>query len=189
MKGIHEAVMEHLQARLERDLITAVNEDPGAKGSTAAGIVIQGPLQGDPDPDVARVSVEVYENDPEQNGSGADALSWYDKIEEVEIGGEITWRRCFTVKIRCLLDMTRESLDEARGVVSAVRSRAELSILRMSFHGVRADTGEYVSRGVFSDDIASEVKQSGGPPDSYDFMIKIRFTILTTLSALERSEE
>lgn len=183
MIGIHEAVMTYIQARLERDMIERASDPPGA-GSTVAGVVIQGALQGDPDPDQARISIEVYENDPDQeiSGSGVGMASgnWQDRVEEVEIGGVITWRRGFTVKIRALLDLTREGLLAARKVASTVRQRAETSILGMSFHGVRADSGEFVSRGAFSEDLITEASQSGGPPDSYDFRIKIRFTILTT---------
>ncbi len=34
--------------------------------------------------------------------------------------------------------------------------------------------------GPFSDTILSEMVQAGGPPDAYDFFIKVRFEVLTT---------
>jgi hypothetical protein len=188
MSGIHELVMNHLQDRLTQILIANVSDGTGRNG-TRAGVIIQGPLQGDPDPDVARISVELYENDPDQeisgSGIGAAPINWQDQIEEVEIGGCLTWRRCFTVKIRCLMDTTQENLVQARRVASTVRTRAEHAILTTQFHGVQTEDGEFVSRGALSDDLISEMRQSGGPPDSYDFGIKIRFTILTTTGVVE----
>ena len=43
-----------------------------------------------------------------------------------------------------------------------------------------ASADEYVSRGVLSENIRAQVVQAGGPPDAYDFHIKIRFEVLTT---------
>lgn len=147
-----------------------------------------GPLQGDPDPDEARISVELYENDPDQEikGSGISQSGepWKDQIEEIELGGGITWKRRFTVKVRVLLEGTREDLENARRIASTVRSRVEKSILTMKFAGVESD-GETVVMGPFSDDLNSEMLQAGGPPDAYDFFIKVRFEVLTTQLIVE----
>ena len=182
---IHKAVMDYVKTRLERDLIERVLSSDGnpADDDTAAGVVKLGPLQGDPDPDVARISVEVYENDPDQEikGSGISAGDrlWKDEIEEVEIGGGITWKRRFTVKVRVLLESTREDLENARRVASTVRSRVEKSVMSMRFAGVESE-GETVVMGPFSEDLISEMLQAGGPPDAYDFFIKLKFEVLTT---------
>ncbi|MBN1452159.1 MAG: hypothetical protein JW963_14170 [Anaerolineales bacterium] len=186
---IHKSIMDYVKSRLERDLIERVSSDGNpVNDDTVAGVVKTGPLQGDPDPDVARISVELYENDPDQEikGSGISQTSeaWQDRIEEIEIGGGITWRRRFTVKVRVLLEGTREDLDNARRIASTVRSRVEKSILQMRFAGV-ASEGEMVVMGPFSDDLNSEMLQAGGPPDAYDFFIKIRFEVLTTQFIVE----
>ena len=93
-----------------------------------AGVVMAGPLQGNPDPDVARISVTVHENDPDQMTGAAPARMWQDEPLSVEIGSGraiTTWSRKFTVKARCLLEGTREDLDTARQIASTVRSRIE----------------------------------------------------------------
>lgn len=186
---IHKAVMDYVKARLERDLILTVSSD-GNSGNddTVAGVVKLGPLQGEPDPDVARISVEVYENDPDQEikGSGISAGDrvWKDTIEEVEIGGCITWKRRFTIKVRVLLESTREDLENARRIASTVRSRVEKSVMGMRFTGVESE-GETVAMGPFSEDLVSEMLQAGGPPDAYDFFIKLKFEVLTTQLIVE----
>lgn len=186
---IHKAIMDYVKARLERDLITAVSSDGNpANEGTIPGAIKLGPLQGDPDPDIARISAEVYENDPDQEikGSGISQTDrpWKDTIELVEVGGGITWRRRFTVKVRVLLESSREDLENARRIASTVRSRVERSLMRMSFNGVESE-GEYVSLGPFSDELVSEMLQAGGPPDAYDFFVKIKFEVLTTQYIVE----
>jgi hypothetical protein len=185
---IHDAVLEYLQTELTRIMITEVADLVDVNGvhttdPTKAGVVKLGPLQGDPDPDVARISIEIYENDPDQEikGSGVSATStsWQDKVEEVECGGGITWRRRFTIKARCLLESTQEDLIKTKRIASTVRSRLERGLLSLSFSGVTSE-GEYVSRPVFSTDILGEMYQAGGPPDAFDYGIKVRFDILTT---------
>jgi hypothetical protein len=179
---IHKAIMDYVQTRLERDLVSSAgNSDPA--DDAIPGAIKAGPLQGDPDPDEARISVELYENDPDQEikGSGISQNNspfWRDEIEEIEIGGGITWRRRFTVKVRVLLEGSREDLENARRIASTVRSRVEKSIMRMRFAGVESD-GEMVTLGPFSDDLQAEMLQAGGPPDAYDFFIKVRFQVLT----------
>ncbi len=186
---IHKAIMDYVRERLDRDLIDSIPlSGDGNPDDALPGAIKLGPLQGDPDPDVARISIEVYENDPDQEikGSGISTTddSWKDKIEEIEIGGGITWRRRFTVKVRVLLESTREDLENARRVASTIRSRVEKSVMGMRFARVESD-GETVTMGPFSDQLFSEMLQAGGPPDAYDFFIKVRFEVLTTQLIVE----
>lgn len=189
---IHKSIMDYVKTRLERDLVAAYMPDSAGNinptDDAIPGAIKTGPLQGDPDPDVARISVELYENDPDQEikGSGISSSTepWQDKIEEIEIGGGITWRRRFTVKVRVLLEGTREDLENARRIASTVRSRVEKSIMQMRFADVGSD-GEMVTMGPFSDDLLSEMVQAGGPPDAYDFFIKVKFEVLTTQLIVE----
>jgi hypothetical protein len=174
MEGIVNQIILHVQQALEDALITDVSDDE-QRGGTKAGVVVVGPLQGTPkDPDVARISVEVHHNDPE-NIDG----TWRDEVEIVEIGGAVTWARRFTVKIRCLLVNTKEGQAEALEIASIVRDRAELVLLKTTFSGIQTDD-EYVSRGAMATSLQSDMLQGGGPPDSYDFHIKIYFDVYTT---------
>lgn len=168
--GIVDLIVEHVQSQLESELITNIPDNDDSQ----AGIVKIGPLQGDPDPDVARISVEVHHNDPE-NIDGP----WRDVIEIVEIGGTVTWARRFTVKIRCLLERTREDEATARGIAALVRDRAELTLLKELFTGIQTDD-EYVSRGPMATSLKSDMLQGGGPPNEYDFHIKMYFDVYTT---------
>ena len=170
--GIHEAILDAVQARLQSALI----DDLPAGDTAAAGVVKIGPLQGDPDPDTARISVELYDNDPDDTGIRG---VWDDTIYEIECGGGVTWKRRFTVKARCLLEVSQEGLEDSRAVASTVRSRIEHALLSLSLSGVSSEN-EYVSRGVFSWSMHSEMTQSGGPPASYDYLIKVRFEVLTS---------
>ncbi len=169
-EGIVDQILEHVQSVLDAALITNIAENDTAR----AGVVKIGPLQGEPDPDVARISVEVHHNDPE-NIDGP----WRDVIQIVEIGGVVTWSRRFTVKIRCLLETTREDLDASREIAAVIRDRAELAILKELFVGIQTDN-EYVSRGPMATSLKSDMLQGGGPPDAYDFHIKIYFDVYTT---------
>lgn len=179
MSGIHDLITSHVRDELERMLMTEIPYGDPAR----PGVVKLGPLQGDPDPDEARISVEIYENDPDQEiaGSAIGRVSepWDDQVEELEVGGAITWRRMFTVKARCLFDRTQEGLSDARKIASTVRSRIEKGLLTIRFNGLSTED-EYVSRGVFSDKIRGSMVQLGGPPDAYDYQIKVRFEVLTT---------
>jgi hypothetical protein len=169
-EGIVNEIMTYTRNQLEAALITNVSD-----GDTSmAGVVKMGPLQGEPDPDVARISVEVHHNDPE-NIDG----QWRDVVAIVEIGGTITWVRRFTVKIRCLLETTREGQEDAMAIAAIVRDRAELALLKDLFTGIATDD-EYVSRGPMATSLKSDMLQGGGPPDSYDFHIKIYFDVYTT---------
>lgn len=173
-------IIEKVQDELEAKLITSISEI----SPTRAGVVITGPLQGDPDPDQARISVTVYEGDPDNFFSGNITSmdgTWNDEIAETEIGGSAIWNRRFTVKARCLFAASGESKDEARRIATAVKARIERTLLDMSFAGI-LDSREYVSRPVIYDTMKSEMVQSGGPPDAYDFFIKVRFDVQTSLA-------
>ena len=180
MSGIHQLILDEVQSKLEAALITAIPEGD----ATRAGVVKIGDLQGDPDPDVARISVTLYYNDPDQtisgSGLGNNPDPWDDTVEEIECGAAITWKRRFTAKIRCLFESTGEDLMAAHQIASDVRSRVEKTLLTIRWNIASAD--EYVSRGVLSENIRGQVVQAGGPPDAYDFHIKIRFEVLTTES-------
>jgi hypothetical protein len=183
--NIHDAIVNFVVTQLNLALITEIQVSDIAR----AGVVIPGPLQGDPDPDVARISVSVYENDPDgffgKNGTSANADGWNDAVAEMECGGAATWDRRFTVKARCLLVNTAENRDSARAIASTVRSRIEHRLMNLSWNSVHDDeTGEYVSRGVLASSLQSEMVQAGGPPDAYDYHIKVRFEVQTTTTGV-----
>lgn len=184
---IHKAIMDYTKTRLERDLVSSAgNSDPD--DDAIPGAIVFGPLQGNPDPDVARISIELYENDPDQEikGSGISQTAevWKDEVEETECGGTIIWKRRFTMKVRVLLETSREDLENARRIASTVRSRVERSVMSMRFAGVESE-GEAVVLGPLSEHLHSETLQTGGPPDAYDFFIKVRFEVLTTQHIVE----
>lgn len=175
---MNDQVMEYLKAMLETALIAEIPTDDTSR----AGIVTLGPLNDSPED--YRISVEIYENDPDSvfkgNVSGTKS-EWADEIDEVEMGGGGTvWLRRYTVKARCLLTTTKEDLTDARRVASVLKARMEKALLRAEWLGVEDDY-ESVARPVVSESMKSEMLQSGGPPDAYDFMIKIRFDIKTML--------
>ena len=107
---------------------------------------------------------------------------WSDEVDDIEIGGAVTYVRRFTLKARCLLVNSREDLDAARNIASTVRERCERTILSLPFTGITSGN-EYVSRGILAEDFAGEMLQAGGP-EAYDYHIKIRFSILTTLTGV-----
>jgi hypothetical protein len=172
-QGIVDAILEHIYDRMQEDLINEfATGDP-----EQVGVVSIGPLQGDPvDPDEARISVEIHHNDPEHiNGP------WRDAIVLTEIGGAATWARRFTTMIRCLFVDSGEPKDEARGIASAIKDRAENILLKELYTGINAGN-EYVSRGSMARSFKSKMLQGGGPPDAYDFHIKIWFEVWTTVT-------
>ena len=183
--SIHDAIIDHVEEELNEELIDFISDD------TQAGVVKQGELQGEPDPDEARVSITIHENDPDASYGTGDVSAmggqWVDEIAEVEIGGVTTWKRRFTVKCRCLFVGTQEDLPVAQGYARKVRERLEDTLLRMSFSGVTSSTGEYVARGIVGKEMRSEMLQSGGPPDSYDYFIKVRFDVHTTKGVINDS--
>jgi hypothetical protein len=175
MSGIHHEIIKHVHAALTASLITNVDEDDAA----IAGVIQYGPLQGEPmDPDEARISVTIHENDPDKflNGAitGLDS-NWSDEVYDAEVGGATTWRRRFTIKARCLLENTQEVLLD---VASILRDRIEDTLLTLSFSGVQT-SNEYVARPVVAEEMKSEMLQGGGP-EAYDYNIKVRFEVLTT---------
>jgi hypothetical protein len=182
MSGIHGLLLNKIKDELTAALITNVD----ATDNAIAGVVKIGPLQGDPDPDEARISIELYYNDPDQtiktSGVAKAPDDWADQVYDIEVGGAVTWRRRFTVKARCLFDRSQEGLTDALDITSTVRSRIEKCLLGIRFSGV-STTDEYVARGIIGDCFRSEVTQAGGPPDAYDFYIKIRIEVLTTQTA------
>lgn len=176
---IHDAILTAVKAQLTLDLIT--NIDPSDNAIPA--VILEGPLQTDPDPADARISITLHENDPDgvykpSNTNMTDA--WVDEVAEIECGASITWYRRFTVKGRVLLANTQESLDETRQIASKIRDRIENSLLNMSFAGVvDAGTGEYVGKSVLSPGLKGEMIQAGGP-EAYDYHLKVRFQVETT---------
>lgn len=179
MSAIHDVIMDALEIELE----DAFMYDLPLDDTTRAGTVLKGPLQGNPDPDKARISVMVHENDPDHyygKQATSETGTWDDEVLEVECGGSMTWKRRFTVKARCLLVNTREDLDTARDIASTVRSRIEYVLRHFTGEGLVADDGEYVSRGAFGSELKGEMVQAGGPPDAYDYSIKVRFEVQTT---------
>jgi hypothetical protein len=176
MSGIHDAVLEHVRDALEVALITNIAEEDLAR----AGVVLIGPIQDEPAPDTARISVTLHENDPDRLIKAVTGMTddWSDEIDEIEIGGAVTHLRRFTLKARCLLVNTAEELDVARSIASTVRERCEITLTTLSFSGVTSGT-EYISRGILAEDMTGEMLQAGGP-GAYDYHIKIRFSVLTT---------
>jgi hypothetical protein len=179
MGAIHDVIID----AVETALADAFMYDLPLDDISRAGVVRKGPLQGDPDPDEARISVTVHENDPDRyygKQGTSESGTWDDEVKELECGGSITWARRFTVKARCLLVNTQEDLNTARQIASAVRSRIEYVLRHFTGMGLVADDGEYVSRGAFGSGLKGEMVQAGGPPNAYDYSIKCRFEIQTT---------
>lgn len=179
--NILSAILSQVEAALQAALIDNVP----AEDASRAGVVHRGFLQGNPDPDQARISVTIHENDPDRfygkSGSGAMSGEWEDRIAETECGGAATWNRRFTVKARLLFINTGEDEGSAQSIASTLRARIERALMTLSFSGVvDEDTGEYVSRGVSSKSLYGEMVQSGGPPDAYDYFVKVRFEVQTT---------
>jgi len=175
MSAIHQELMDRLELVLTMALQTNINEDD----PTYCKVVKQGPLYDEPlDPEEARIWFEIYENDPDNEDR------WHDRLVMLETSCVVTMARRFTIKGRLLLEGTREELVPARTIASVVKGRAETAILSEKWTGVTADDGEYVSRGVLSRAFKSYLRQGGGPPDSYDFRIKIQFEVWTTKGVL-----
>jgi hypothetical protein len=174
-ESIHNAIMNHVKDTLDDafDQVTDTRLKPG--------VIKLGPLQGDPlDPDDARITIMIFENDPDEK----DTFDWCDKPASseyggLEIGGGITWLRRFTLKADCLFELSREDLDTARRIAGALKVKIEDILLKMSFSGIAVDD-EYVSRGVIGYGLQSTMRQGGGPPDAYQFKLKMRFEVLTS---------
>lgn len=180
--SIINLILEHLRGALQASLIDSIPvDDP-----TRAGYVKIGPYQGSPAPDEGRITISIHENDPDRIvKAGVTGFSddWSDEMDLIEIGGASTTARRFTIKARCLFAITREGEDEARQIASMVRSRIETTLKKLSFASVRTDD-EYVARGALSSDMSSEMMQAGGPPDAFDYLIKVHFSVLTTQTGI-----
>jgi len=178
MSAIHDVVLEKLRSTLQAVLITNLfPTDP-----TIAGVVQIGPPQ-DKGPDELRISVSLFTNDPDSAIAGNPSEiknPWNDEVYDLEIGHVVTMTRRFSLKARCLFSTTRENADLSRQYANTVRDRIEDTLFKMSWAGTRSDNGEFVSMGVMQEDYQSEMLQAGGPPDAYDYLIKVRFSILTT---------
>ena len=179
---IHDEILDAVQAQLTTDLITdPVAADPN--DIAVPTVIQQGPLQSDPDPADARISVTLHENDPDGVYKPANTNmtnEWVDTVAEIECGAAITWYRRFTVKARVLLANTQEDLDTTRQIASTLRDRIEMSLLEMDFGSVSDPvTGEYVGKPVLSPGLRGEMIQAGGP-EAYDYHIKVRFQLETT---------
>lgn len=177
--SIQDAVLDHIQDAFQLALIDEIDPADPAR----AGVVQRGRLQDDIDPDEARISVTLHEGDLDAiRGVGTAtglSSSWNDEIIEMEIGAGSpvpTWARRFSVRARCLLEQTAETLDEAQAVASTVRKRIEDTLMHTRYTDVTED-GEYVCRPAYT--LQGETIQSGGP-DAYDFLIKVRFELWTT---------
>ncbi len=195
---INDLIVNYVIDALQVELINGFpaadpdHDPPIVEDPAKAGVVQAGPLQGNPDPDQARISITVHENDPDNFYSGQVTQitgDWSDEIAEVECGGDYggaMWNRRFTVKARCLTVNTKETLASARQIAATVKSRIERCLLAIDWAGVidKDQDGkivEYVSRPVVATSMRSEALQGGGPPDSYDYFIKVRFDVQTNL--------
>lgn len=169
---IHYEIMSAVAQQLQTDLIDNIAVDDKA----LVGVVIEGPLLDSPDYEAARISVEVFENDP----FNFDTWDWVDEPVDdmMEIGYGMTWRRRFTLMSRVLLVNSAENRADARKIASLVRSRIEKSLMAVDFSGLVYDN-EQVSGKIFNENIRSKLYQSGGP-ESWDFELQTRFEIKTT---------
>jgi hypothetical protein len=191
--GIHSEILSYILEEMQNAMIDEVldiqpedeNGDPVGDpitDPTKAGIVLIGNLQGEPGPDGARISVMLYANDPDVIVAGSPSgmeRGWSDEIYHIESNGTATYVRRFSCKIRCLFADSREDHPTSLEYASTVRDRAETLLLSLPFTGV-VSGNERVSRPIFAEDLKSEMLQAGGPPDQYDYLIKIRFSVLTT---------
>jgi hypothetical protein len=180
--SIVNLILEHLRSSLQATLIDNIPADD----PTRAGFVKIGPYQGTPAPDEGRITVSIHENDPDRIvKAGVSGMNddWSDIMDIIEIGGAATTARRFTIKTRCLFATTREDEEKARQIASAVRSRIETTLKKLSFSSVKTED-EYVSRGALSSDLSAEMMQAGGPPDAFDYIIKVHFSVLTTQTGL-----
>jgi hypothetical protein len=180
--SIVNLILEHLRDVLQAALIDSIPADD----PTRAGFVKIGPYQGTPAPDEGRITVSIHENDPDRIvKAGVSGMSddWSDEMDLIEIGGAATTARRFSIKARCLFATTREDEDAARQIASAVRSRLETTLRKMSFASVRTED-EYVARGALSSEMSAEMMQAGGPPDAFDYIIKVHFSVLTTQTGI-----
>lgn len=179
MAGIHDAILENVRAHFQSKFV----DDATLDDLYRAGYVGVGQLQGDPvDPDEARISITLHENDPDtfaELGPRGFGGSWHDEedFDNAEIGAS-TYIRRFTVRARCLLELSGEDLPTSRDIASTIRTMVEHEIRKVSMKNILVNS-EYVSLPVY--DVRGEMLQGGGPPDSFDFTIKVWFAVKTTI--------
>jgi hypothetical protein len=163
------AVMNRVAEQLAADMME-VDDD------AEVGVVMQGPLFDDPDYESARISIELFENDPDD----FDTWEWADEpvSDLLEIGQGMTWRRRFKIVTRVLLVSTMENRVAARKIASAVKARLEASLMKVDFGDLMVG-GERVTGRVFNENIRSKLLQAGGP-DNWDFELQTRFEVKTT---------
>ena len=176
---ISDAIVDKVYA----ELTTALIDDIAEGDPTRVGLILQGPFQGQEDLERARIVIEIYENDPDKFQRGAVTSmwgAWEDEVAELEIGGSMIWNRRYTVKARALMTKTKEDIDNARLIASTLKDRLTRTLITIDFAGTQDDE-EFVSRGILSHKIQAEAIQGGGP-QAYDYYIKVRFEVQTTLN-------
>jgi len=176
---ISDAIVDKVYTELTTALITDIEEDD----PTRAGLILQGPFQDQEDLERARIVIEIYENDPDKFQRGAVTSmwgAWEDEVAELECGGSMIWNRRYTVKARALMTTTKEDVNSARLIASTLKDRVTRTLIGIDFASVHDDE-EFVSRGILSNKIQAEAIQGGGP-QAYDYYIKVRFEVQTTLS-------
>jgi len=176
---ISDAIVDKVYAELTTAFISDLEEDD----PTRAGLILQGPYQGQEDLERARIIIEIYENDPDKFQRGAVTSmwgAWEDEVAELEIGGSVIWNRRYTVKARALMTKTKEDINAARLIASTLKDRLTRTLITIDFAGTQDDE-EFVSRGILSHKIQAEAIQGGGP-QAYDYYIKVRFEVQTTLN-------
>lgn len=166
--SIIDAIMTHLQSHLEYELIDNIDLSDASR----AGVVKVGPLQGDPDVDVARISAELYYNDP------ADEDDLHDEIIEWEMPRTAIWARWFTVLWRCLLVDSGEGLMEAKTVATTFEQRLIHALGTVSWTGVEGQNYEQIIGCPL--EYIRATKSQGGGPNEYDWQGKIQFSVLTS---------
>lgn len=165
---ITNSLLHVFKAQLQKVCI----DDVPLSDTSRAGVVKIGPLQGEPEPDVARISITVHPNDPDR------PTKMLDKVIEVNIPCSQIWNRYFTIKYRILLEPTHENLEQALTIASTVKARVEHAISSATYGSIRTST-ESVQRGCQDVSSRHSLLQGGGPPDSFDFQGKFMFTIMT----------
>ena len=74
---------------------------------------------------------------------------------------------------------TGSEVSQGMVIADTVRDRIEGILTKIAFADVNTPQ-EFVARSITAEDIKSEMLQAGGPPDAYDYSLKIRFSVLTT---------
>ena len=176
-EGITYTILKRTETHLQKVLMDDVAVDDPAR----PGWVGIGELQGEPlDPDEARISVTLHENDPDDfEERDPRGIEWYSHDETdfmQEIGPTWTMIRRFTIKVRSLFDTSQESREDARRYNSMVIDKIVHEIMNVDLANIDFN-GEYVSMPYYR--IEKEIGQFGGP-DAYDFYSKVRWSLKTT---------